>query len=216
MQVLDCADGETLAFEDGTLLDMQLYVGGRSKGARLDVAGVADAGQLLAEQGSVHADCRQRLVDGQAPRVDERAHHVGGVTHAFFVGEGCDGDRTMRGEAHVAQRLYDFETGENAIAAIKDAGVDDRVDMRADQDRAVFANAVRPPNAKYVSDPVDRDVEARLAEPSDELVPSKLVGIRSGEPHEPAVRVAADLSERSKAPKKTVRTDGRHDPLRPS
>jgi hypothetical protein len=74
--------------------------------------------------------------------------------------------------------------------------------MRADQNRGVFANTVGPPNAKYVSDPVDLDVDASLAEPSDELVPSKLVGIRNGEPHKPAVGVAADLPQRPKAPQK--------------
>jgi hypothetical protein len=78
---------------------------------------------------SVPAAASASSFDRETVRVDQRAHHVGRVAHALLVGEGRDRDRTGRHEPCAPQGRDDLEAGQHAVAAIVDAGVDDRVDV---------------------------------------------------------------------------------------
>jgi hypothetical protein len=129
LEALHGADRDALALEDRPLLDVELHVSPRPQEARLLGAGVPDAGELLAEHRPVGARRRQRLFDREAVRVDQRAHHVGRVAHALLVGEGRDRDRAGRHEPCAPQGRDDLEAGQHAVAAVVDAGVDDRVDV---------------------------------------------------------------------------------------
>ena len=96
------------------------------------------------------------VLDREAADIDQRAQHVGREAHALFVGEGGDRDRTRRLEARGAQRLDRLEARQHAVAAVVDAGVDDGVDMRADQDRRGIGALAAAPDAEEIADAVAR------------------------------------------------------------
>ena len=196
LQVLDRADRHALAIEHRPLLDMQLEIGVRLEEAGRVRARVTDAFELGAEHRAVGPDGRERRLDRKSARMDQRAHHVGRVAHALLVGEGRDRDRPRRRESGTLECLDDVQPGKHAIAAIVDACVDHRIDVRADHHGRSVSGI---PDPEDVADAIDRDLEPGLPHPGDELIAALSVGVRSREPRQPAVAVAADLTERTDA-----------------
>ena len=126
----------------------------------------------------------------------ERAQHVRRIAHAFLVGEGRDRDGPGRAETRRPQRLDDGQAGQHAVAAVIDAGIDDGVDMRADQDGSGPGNAVRRiaglpiiamPKPEQVADLVDFNGQARLAHPAHDQIPPGAIGVGGGKPGQHAI-----------------------------
>ena len=105
---------------------------------------------------------------------------------------------------HLQHARLCFEAGKHAIAAVIDAGVDHRIDMRAEHDRRLaFVGAILP-DAEDVADAVDGDLKPSLFQPADEAVAAEPVHVGGGDTDQPALRVAADSAEFLDAAQKPV------------
>lgn len=171
------------------------------------LTGIADALQFLAQHRAVGTDSGQRVLDIDAAGIDQRTHHVGRKAHAFLIGEGRDDDRARGRETGLLQALDRFETGEHAVAAVIDAGVDHRVDMRAEHDGRLAGIGAAFPDAEDVADAVDGDLEPRLLQPTDEAVAAEFVHVGGGNADEPTLRVAAEAAELLDAPDEAAGID---------
>ena len=139
--------------------------------------------------------------------MDQRAHHVGGIAHALLVGEGGDDDRPRRGKAHRLQALDRFQPGKHAIAAVIDAGVDHRVDVRAEHEWVAPRVVVIAPDAEDVADAVDGDLEPRFPQPTEQAIAAKPVHVGGGDADKPPLRIAAEAAEFLDAAEKAVGVD---------
>src|SRR5262249_53140365 len=97
---------------------MQFEIGVRLEPARLRLAGIADATQLLAEGRAVDAAKGISVAERQPADVDQAAHGVRRKARALLVGEGDKRQRPARGNARIVERLAGFESGEHAIEAV--------------------------------------------------------------------------------------------------
>lgn len=207
LQVLDRADGDALALQHRPLFDMQLDIDMRLEEAGLMSAGITDALQLLTQHRAVGADRGQRLFDVPAAGKDQRAHHIRRIAHALLIGEGGDNKRARRRKSCLLQGLDCFEAGKHAVAAVIDAGVDHRVDVRAEHHRFLACLGVALPDAEDVAHAIDGDVEPCLFQPTDKAVAAKLVHVGGGDADEPALRIATEAAELLDTAKQTVGID---------
>lgn len=199
MQVLHDPDQRVFRLQDRPLLDMQFQVGMGDPRARRHVARVADAFELVAQPRAIGADGVQRVLQRKAARIHQRAHHVGLIAHALFIGEGPDRDRAAGPDACLAERARHGQSGEHAVAAVQRAGMGHGVDVRADHQRR-FAACVGlgAQGAEEVADAVDADFEIELPHPSHDQVAAGLfvVGERDAGPAAD-VGGRADFAERA-------------------
>ena len=93
LHALDDADRHSPRLEHRALLDVQLDERGGCGAWARQRPGVADPHELVTDCRTVDADDVERLLEGQAPDIGERAHHVGLEARAFLVGEErhCEG-----------------------------------------------------------------------------------------------------------------------------
>jgi hypothetical protein len=70
--------------------------------------------------------------------------------------------------------------------------------------RRALGNRLRPPDTNDVADPVDLDFETSFSDPCNELVPSKLFAVGSGEAHKPAISIASNLTQSAKTAKESL------------
>ncbi len=132
LQIFDGADRGRFALKHRPLLDVQFNIGMRFQKAGLRGAGVTYAREFRSERRAIGSDRRKRGFDRKAAHMNKRPQHIGRVAHPLLVGKGRDDDRADRRESLLLQCLDDFEGGQHAVAAIVDAGIDDRVDMGAE------------------------------------------------------------------------------------
>lgn len=102
---------------------------------------------------------------------------MSGVAYALLIGESGDRDRARRRKARRLERLDHFQPGKHPVAAVINAGIDDGIDVRADEQRRLPGNFRVLPDAENVADPVDGDIEPGLPKPADEEVAALPVGV---------------------------------------
>ncbi|MCY1423652.1 hypothetical protein D9M71_393720 [compost metagenome] len=178
LEVLDHANQGVPGFQNRPLLDVQFEVLVRDHGARLQIAGIADAPQLIAQARAVGADAGQRLLQRKTAGIYQGAHHVRLVANAFLVGEGGHRDGAFRQRPGLAKRTQHGQPRQHSVAAIQGPGVGHAVDVRADhQGRLVTLAACGAQGAEDVADAIEANLQFQLAHPGDQLVAARLLGI---------------------------------------
>ena len=200
LQVLDRADGDALRVQDGPLLDVQLHECMRRPSARLGIAGIADALELVAEPSTVDRAGVERLGKRQAAGVDEGAQHIRLEACALLIGEDADGKRAPSNHAGLVERLHHLERAEHAVIAVIASTGAHGVDMRPAHHRRQFlASAALRDD---VADCVDPHLESELAHPAENKIASGLVVVGERETTTGAVLALADLRETVEPPPK--------------
>ena len=181
--------------EHRPLLDVQLEVGGRALelAARLERAVELDpvGADRVGKRDPVRVAAFPQLVlvghrTGRRRRAEERA----AKTRALLVGP-VDEAHGRRGLAVLGKTTDDLDPGHDVQGPVEPAAVRDRVDVPADQHRALARPAQRPPLVPGLVDLVlERQPAELVAEPRARPLP----GLRPGDPLR-AVRVAGQLAQ---------------------
>ena len=194
LHVFDDADGAALAFEDGSLLDVQLEVRLHGQADEIVFAGVGDQVHRLADRDAVAIRTLPCLLRRQVAPEHEAAHHVGREARPFLVGERDDAQRRARGHLRLVERLDRLQRAQHAEGAVEAATGGDGVYVRPGQDER--AGLAAGPDTEEVPDAVDAHRQAKLAHARLNVVASALVHLAERKAADAAVSEGANARER--------------------
>ncbi len=182
---LDDADRDTGVLQHGTLLDVQLQIGGDGAGAIAALALVADALQLVTEALAVAVGAAVDVVGGEAAGNGAGGEHGRLKANALFVRPVDQLQRLAGGHARVVQRAHHLQRRHHPIRAVVAAAAADGVDVGGHHHGGA-ALCAAPPTG-HVAEVVDAHAQPGLLHPAAEQVARGTVLIRKRQPgHAPA------------------------------
>src|SRR5580704_10903865 len=191
----DDADRLGRRFEDRSLLDMRLEIGGGPPAADRLRAGKTDALEFAAEceAGQIVRPC-ETVGEVEDTGEHARADHRRRKARTLLVGPGNDLDRRLGLVSEVVEGAQHFEGGHHTVGAVELAAGRLRVEVAASHDGRQ-ARVPAGPAREDVADPIDPDGAASLLAPTDEEPAGLAVEVAGGEPAHPALRRRADLRQ---------------------